>query len=110
MSSASRPFLSLQFVRKSLNRPNVPLLRTLGSATEKNNHLAATPLEVDPISGAVVDAQFAYALSHGRRIPLVSIGKAIQTRCDQRPRMLILEPRSPPAKVIGLPQLDHGQL
>ena len=90
------------FFSQALCRLDVLRLRAFVPTAQQNNDGVAPLLEINAVSRAMVDAQFADALSYGFRIPRKSKGETVQAGRDQATRPLILEPCSPLPECLGL--------
>jgi hypothetical protein len=95
------------FFRQTFRRLDVLRLRALVAAAQKDNHGITLALEIDPVAGAMVDAQFADPVADRLHVARMSIGKAVETREDHASRPFILEPRPPFPERLGLFQLNH---
>ena len=94
---------------------NVSLLASLRAAAEQHDQCVAVPPEVDPISGAGVDAVFQDARPDALHVGQNAPSHAIQHRCDFRCRLAIeaVEPSPERTATLGvdiLGDLDHGTM
>ena len=70
-------------------------LRAFVTAAQQDDDRASSLLEVDAVSRAMVNTQFADSLPHGLHIARKTKGEAVQSGRHQDARSFVLEPRSP---------------
>jgi hypothetical protein len=81
----------------------------IATAQQDDDGLAAL-VEIDTLARAEMNSQFANSLSYRFHITCMAIYKAIQARCNQTARPLILQIQSPFAKGFSLLEFNHGIL
>lgn len=64
-------------------------------------------LELDSVTGTVVDTQLRNALTNGADIAGVSSGEPFDPGLDPRSCLSVAEAIEPPSEEIGLAKLDH---
>jgi hypothetical protein len=88
--------LLLKLGRDSLGGLDVPVLSPLVAAAEKDDGLRAAPNEIDPISRAVVDPQFAHSFAERLRVAKQTKLMTPDSSGNSNPRMPVFEgPASP---------------
>jgi hypothetical protein len=78
------PSSILQFARQFFGESNVRSLRILVSAAEKQNDFLAALNEVNPIAGALMDAEFTDALSNRNCVSGIAKRQPINSLQDFR--------------------------
>jgi len=73
-----------QITRESQSGPDVFGLRALVSGCQKNNHLSPSPLEVHPVTGAVMDSQLRNTFAHWLNISGISQRESFDPGLDTR--------------------------
>src|SRR5471032_1193327 len=92
------------FIRQSFCRPDIHGLAALIAAAQQNQHCTAPLLKIHAVARTIMDAQFADPLSDRRHVAHMSVRKTVEAGGDHRPCPLVLESRSPTAKLVRLLQ------
>jgi hypothetical protein len=82
-------------------------LGTFVPSGQENNQFPPTFLEVHPITGAVIDSQFGYALANRFGITRIAGGKTLNPDLNARPCLNVDELIEPPSEEISFPNFDQ---
>jgi hypothetical protein len=86
---------------------NIRLLRTLCASNEEENQQASRSLEVDPVAGSIIDAQFADALADRFCVSEVPEREAANADLNASKRLKIAKFPKPCGEDFGLPNFDR---